>query len=262
VRIADRYDAFLFDLDGVLFREAEPIPGAAEVLAELRAAGRGLAFVTNNSSRPPAEVGAHLRALGIAADPTEVVTSAQATGELLAEQGVGTAYVLGEAGLRVALAEAGVGIVDGEPERVDAVVVGLDRAVTYERLRIAGELVQRGARLVASNADASFPAPGGVTWPGAGAIVAAIETATGVRAEVVGKPHAPLFRMALGRAGGVRPLVVGDRLDTDVAGAAALGWDAALVLTGVTTAEEAARADPPATYVLEDLRGLLLDPGA
>src|SRR5439155_23710440 len=145
------------------------------------------------------------------------------------------AYVIGETGIRTALGQAGIDILEGEPDRADAVVVGWDRSVTYGQLRTAALLVQRGATLVATNGDASYPAPDG-KWPGAGAILAAVTTTTGSPAEAeVGKPNPPLFESALERTGGGRPLVVGDRMDTDVAGAAALGWDSLLVFTGVAT---------------------------
>jgi glycerol-1-phosphatase len=217
--IADRYDAFLFDLDGVLYRGPEPVPGAGAVLARLRELGKGMAFITNNSSRTQEDVARHLATVGVEASPEEVETSALTTGLVLADRRFETAYVVGEEGLRSALAAHGIEAVDGQPVSFDVVVVGLDRHTTYETLRTASILVQRGAALVASNADASFPAEDGLAWPGAGALLAAIETTTGVRAEVVGKPHPPIFRAALARAGGGRPLVVGDRLDTDIVGA-------------------------------------------
>src|SRR5207247_8437981 len=137
--------------------------------------------------------------------------------------------------VRTALAAVGILVVDEPSAGADLVVVGWDRSVDYDKLRNASLLVERGARLVATNADASYPAPDGL-WPGAGAILAAITTTTGATPDaVVGKPNPPLFEAAAARAGGGRSLVVGDRLDTDVAGAAGLGWDSLLVLTGVAT---------------------------
>jgi glycerol-1-phosphatase len=255
--IADRYDAFLFDLDGVLYRGPEPIPGAAAVLARLRELGRGIAFITNNSSRTPGDVSRHLATVGIEASAEEVETSALSTGLVLAERGLRTAYVIGEDGLRSALAGHGIEMADGQPTSVDVVVVGLDRHTTYETLRTASILVERGAALVASNADASFPVEDGLAWPGAGALLAAIETTTGVRAEIVGKPHAPIFRAALARAGGGRPLVVGDRLDTDIIGAQELGWDSMLVLTGISTRDDVRAAPVAPTYLADDLMMLV-----
>lgn len=255
--IADGYDAFLFDLDGVLYRGSDPVPGAPETIRSLRSLGKGMAFVTNNSARTPQAVVDHLRSVQIEAAPEEVVTSALVTAELVGERGLRTAYVIGGEGLRSALAARGLQILDGEPREADVVVVGWDRGITYDALRIASVLIEDGAAFVASNADASFPAADGHAWPGAGATVAAIETTTGARAEVVGKPHPPLLEAARRAAGDGRPLLVGDRLDTDIAGAAGLGWDSALVLTGISTREEADAGPIRPTYVVVDLRGLV-----
>lgn len=254
--LADPYDAILLDLDGVLYTGPEPIAGSAEAVERLRRAGKRIAFVTNNSSRTPGEVAARLTSLGIHAEPAEVVTSALATATLLGERGTGSAFVIGEEGLLTALADAGIALIDDPDGTVDAVVVGFDRTVDYAKLRDAAVLVERGARLVASNPDPSFPAPGGQAWPGAGALLAVIETTTGVRAEVVGKPEAPLLRRALDDAGGGRPLVVGDRLDTDIAGAVGLGWDSALVLTGSTRREDVRSSAWKPTLVVDALADL------
>jgi len=254
--IADAYDAFLLDLDGVLYRGDRPIANAADAVRDLRSLGKGLAFVTNNSSRTPEAVVAHLASVGVHADPAEVETSALTTAAALHDRSIGSAYVIGEEGLRTALASAGIEVVaaDAEPP---AVVVGWDRRVTYDDIRAACVAVQRGATLFASNDDVSYPAPDGLTWPGAGAILAAIEVALGTRAEVFGKPNAPILRAALERAGGGRALVVGDRLTTDIEGAANVGWDSVLVLTGISTRAEAGIASHPPTYVVDDLAGLL-----
>jgi HAD superfamily hydrolase (TIGR01457 family) len=253
--ILEGHDAVLLDLDGVLYRGDEPVAHAAEAVRALRDRGLRVAFLTNNSSRTPAEVAAKLERLGIAADAGEVATSALATADLLAPRG-GTAFVVGGDGVRLALAEAGIAVQDGEPERVDHVVIGLEPAATYDALRTASVLVQRGARLVATNADPSYPVPGAL-WPGAGALLAVVTTTTGAEAEVAGKPFAPLFETARRIAGAERPLVVGDRLDTDIEGAAALGWPTALVLTGVATRTDVEGSAVRPTYVLDDLRGLL-----
>lgn len=255
--LADPYDAILLDLDGVLYRWPEPIPGAAEAVAAVREAGKRIAFVTNNSSRTPAQVVERLASAGVEAKPEEVVTSALATATILAERGIGSAFVIGEEGLLKALIEAGIAVVNASSPDVDVVVVGFDRGADYAKLKDASVLVERGASLVASNADPSFPAPGGESWPGAGALLAAIETTTGTRGEVFGKPEAPLFERALASAGGGRPLVVGDRLDTDIAGASRLGWDSALVLTGDTRREDVETASWKPTFVLDDLSGLV-----
>jgi glycerol 3-phosphatase-2 len=258
-RIADRYDAFLFDLDGVLYRGTDPVPGAADAVDRLRDLGKGLAFVTNNSSRTPEEVVERLRSVGVAAAPTEVVTSALVTAEVLAARGVGTAFVVGERGLRDALAAHGVAVLEGEPREADAVVVGWDRAADYATVGGASGVGARAAALVASNPDVSFPAAGGEVWPGAGALLAVITATTGAPAEVIGKPHAPLLEAAHARAGSGVPLMVGDRLDTDIAGAVALRWDSMLVLTGVSTREDVRTSSFAPTYTAEDLSLLVED---
>jgi N-acetylglutamate synthase-like GNAT family acetyltransferase len=154
--------------------------------------------------------------------------------------------------VRQALEGAGIELLDGDPGRADLVVIGWDRSVDYTKLRTAALLVQRGARLVATNADPSYPAPDGL-WPGAGALLAAVTTTTGAGATVVGKPARPLFEAAAEVTGATRPLVVGDRLDTDVAGAGAMGWDSLLVLSGAATPPELLRAPFLPTYVGKDL---------
>jgi HAD superfamily hydrolase (TIGR01457 family) len=233
--LVDAYDTVLFDLDGVLYRGPETIPGAPGAVEEVRRRGVRVAFVTNNSSRTPEQVAGKLAGHGVEARVEEVITSAMATAELLGPADGRTAFVVGEDGIREALRDAGFALVDEDADRADIVCVGVDTHVTYARLRTAALLVERGARLIATNADASFPAPDGL-WPGAGAVLAAITTTIGHGPEAIaGKPHPPLLRTALDRIGGRHPLVVGDRLDTDIDGAAAVGWDSLMVLTGVST---------------------------
>jgi glycerol-1-phosphatase len=254
--ISEAYDAFLFDLDGVLYRGDRPIVGAGDVVETLREAGKGVAFVTNNSARTPEAVAAHLDSVGVRASAEEIETSALTTAAALAARSVETALIVGEEGLRLALAAAGIAsAVPGDVP--DAVVVGWDREITYAVLTDASVAIQRGATFFASNDDASYPAPDGVTWPGAGALVAAIAVASGASPEVFGKPNAPILDAALARAGGGRALVIGDRLETDIEGARRVGWDSALVLTGIATLEDLDASGIEATYVLDDLRGLL-----
>ena len=179
---AERYDSFLFDLDGVLYRGDEPIPRAAEAVATVRGAGKGVAFVTNNSSRSPASVAEKLGSVGISARAEEVATSAVVTAELLSARGVRTAFVIGEQGILAALAEVGIASVTADAPTPDVVVVGWDRSVDYAKLAAACVHVERGASLVGTNADASYPAPAG-NLPGAGALLAAVVTTTGAVAD-------------------------------------------------------------------------------
>jgi glycerol-1-phosphatase len=254
--LAERYDCILFDLDGVLYRGEGAVPSAPPTLAALRRRGVRPVFLTNNSSRTPLQVAQKLRGIGIEAEPGEVMTSALATAELLAERGGGRAFVVGQDGVREALTDAGIRILDGEPEEADVVVVGYDGAATYGSLKRASLLVQRGARLVATNADGSYPAADGL-WPGAGALLAVITTTTGAEPEIVGKPFSPLFEAGRRRGGGGRPLVVGDRLDTDIEGAVRLGWDSMLVLTGVSEREDVERLGIRPTLIAGDVSALL-----
>jgi glycerol 3-phosphatase-2 len=257
--LADRYDAFLFDLDGVLYRAEAPVQHAAEAVAELRRRHRAIVFMTNNSSRTPAQVAEKLVGVGVAADPDEVVGSALVTADILRERGISEAFVIGEDGVLDALARVGIRSLDAGAHRAQAVVVGWDRGITYDKLRTAALLVQRGALLVATNADPTYPAPDGM-WPGAGSLLAAVVAATDVEPLVVGKPHAPLFEAARRRAGGERPLVVGDRLDTDIEGADALALPSLLVLTGISTREQAVDSAVRPTYLGDDLRALFAEP--
>jgi glycerol-1-phosphatase len=242
----------------VLYRGDQPVPRAAEAVEALRALGKGIAFVTNNSSRTPEDVVTHLGSVGVEAARDEVETSALTTATGLHELEVRTAYVIGERGLLTALGDRGIASV-GAGEPADAVVVGWDRGLTYDALRAASAAVQRGAGLYASNDDVTYPGPDGMTWPGAGAILRALEAATGVRANVFGKPNAPILEAARIRAGGGRPLVVGDRVETDIEGARRLRWDSVLVLTGISTREDLRAAGIAATYVVDDLTALLED---
>jgi HAD superfamily hydrolase (TIGR01457 family) len=253
--LADAYDAFLFDLDGVLYRGSEVVPGAPEAIARLRAENKHVAFVTNNSGRTPDVVAGLLNGFGIAAASVEVETSALVTAHELAARGVTEAFVVGEEGILAALRDAGIALAGPGADRTEAVVVGWDRQVDYEKLCRASLLVQRGAVLFATNADASYPAADG-NWPGAGALLAAIETTTGARAEVFGKPQPPIMLAALERAGGGTPLVIGDRIETDIAGAAGLGWDSLLVLTGITQREDLPGSRIVPTFVGDDLSAL------
>jgi glycerol-1-phosphatase len=259
--LADRYEAFLLDLDGVVYRGEDPIPGANEAIEQLRRRGRRVVYLTNNSARTPGAVATMLASMGVPASADDVVTSAQAAVPLVREQigPGGTVFAIGEEGVLTALKEGGMTLLDGNPERADAVVVGWDRHADYEKLRVASVLVQRGARLVATNADASYPAPGGELWPGTGALLAVIQETTGASATVAGKPHPPLFQAALERAGTSNALVVGDRLDTDVAGAVAAGLDAALVLTGAARLPDLLDHEATPVAVLDDLSGLFAE---
>jgi len=252
-----------FDLDGVVYLGDTPIPGAIAALNELAGAGHSLFFLTNNSTRSRQFYADKLSGMGIAVSPEQVMTSAYATGLYLRSIDASgkSVFVVGEWGLRAEMEEAGLRVIDLEdPAPADFVVVGLDRDLTYAKLRRAHEeITVRGARFVATNRDATYPMETGEI-PGGGAIVAPIECSTGVAAVTIGKPEPPMWRHILERTG-VQPeqaLMIGDRAETDILGAKELGLHTALVLTGVTTPEmERSLADAHRPeFVLPDLTGL------
>ena len=254
------YDVALLDLDGVVYLAGSAIPGAAEALRKADAAGLGLAYVTNNASRTPAAIAALLNSFGVSATPQDVVTSAQAAARLLAERLPAGAPVLviGGSGLRMALREHGLRPVTTAAARPQAVVQGYASDISYSALAEGGLAVAAGALFVASNGDTTLPGPRG-RQPGNGALTQVITTATGVRPVVAGKPEPPLHRESVLRTGARHPLIVGDRLDTDIEAASRVDTDSMLVLTGVTSPAEAILAPPSqrATYLAEDLTGLL-----
>jgi HAD superfamily hydrolase (TIGR01450 family) len=240
---------FALDLDGVIWLVDDPIPGAADAVARLRARGEQVVFVTNNSSQRVEDVEGKLDRQGIPA-AGDVLTSAMAAASLVhpGER----VLVCGGAGVVEAIEGRGaVPVRDGD---ADAVMVGFHRDFDYERLRVASTAVRRGARLLATNDDATFPTPAGLI-PGGGAILAAVVTATGVAPIVAGKPNAPmadLVRQRLGPTG----VMVGDRADTDGRFARLLGYDFALVHTGVTASTQV--VDPVPDVSAADL-GTLVD---
>jgi HAD superfamily hydrolase (TIGR01450 family) len=246
--LADRYDHVLLDLDGCVWVGDDPTPGAAEAVAALREAGKGVAFVTNDARHAGEDFVRKLWRLGMRASLEEVVTVGGALQHVLNERHSGeSAYVSGSAAVIRHVADAGLRVVNGTAfaTRADVVVVAGHEDLVYEELRIATQALLRGAAFLGASRDRTYPMPDG-PHPGTGAVLAALETATERRADTVGKPEAQLFRTALDRlgvAGGdASALVVGDRLDADLAGARAAGLDGAVVLTGATAEADAAAA--------------------
>jgi HAD superfamily hydrolase (TIGR01450 family) len=221
----------IFDLDGVLYVDDEGVPGAGGALRTLEEAGHRLLFVTNNASKTAQTAADHIwERTGFQASPETVVTSGMATARYLAGA-VHRALVLGEPALEETLRHGGVDTTDRWQD-ADAVVVGLDRGLTYGRLAAAALAVRQGARFVATNVDSTYPTPRGLL-PGGGAIVAAVATATGVEPEVCGKPEKPMREMVRALVGRGPAWVIGDRIETDLVMGAAEGWMTVLVLTGV-----------------------------
>lgn len=258
---AERYDVALLDLDGVVYLGPTGVPGAAEALAAARAAGMRLAFVTNNAARTPAAVAAHLRELGVIADAGEVVTSAQAACHVLAERLPAGARVLvvGGEGLRQEAEARGFTVVGSADDEPAAVVQGYSPDVGWRDLAEATVAVRRGAWWVACNLDPTVPSPRGPV-PGNGSLVGVVRTATGMEPLSTGKPDPAMHRESVERSGARNPIVVGDRLDTDIEGASRVGCDSLLVLTGVTAPAELLTAVPEQrpTYLSAGLDGLLV----
>lgn len=259
--LIDPYDTLLLDLDGVVYLGHDAVPGAPEALREAMERGVRLAYVTNNASRTPAAIAQHLSALGAPATPGDVVTSAQAAARLVAERVEPGAAVLvvGGMGLRSAVRAHGLRPVSTALDGPAAVVQGMVTSLSYGLLSEGALAVRQGALFVAANADSTMPTGRGEI-PGNGAMVRVIATATGVEPIVAGKPEPPLHRESILRTGSKRPLVVGDRLDTDIEGATNAGVDGLLVLTGVATPLDLLTAPPEhrPSYVAADLSALHL----
>lgn len=256
--LVDSHDLVMFDLDGVVYVSGQGIDGVAERVERLRASGRHVAFVTNNASRTPAQVAATMAKAGVPADASEVVTSAQAAARVLrAEHGASAkVLLLGGTGLEEALVAEGL-VPVSEPEGAVALVSGYGPDVRWKDVMRAAALVRDGLPYVASNADRTIPTSYGLA-PGHGVLVETISRFAGVLPVVAGKPQRPLMDETVRRVGGERPLMVGDRLDTDIEGAHAIGAPSLLVLTGVTWIEELVSAGPELrpTYISPDTEGL------
>ncbi|HEX4791756.1 MAG TPA: HAD-IIA family hydrolase [Actinospica sp.] len=258
--LARRYDTALLDLDGVVYRGADAVPHAVPALLAAAKLGMHLTYVTNNASRTPQMVAEHLVRLGLPATAQDVVTAAQAVARMISEEVPAGAKVLmvGGEGLRVALEERGLVPVSSADENPVAAVQGYRPDTTWEQLAEIAYAVERGVPWFAANTDLTMPTARGIA-PGNGALVTAVAKACGGWPRIAGKPETALHRETMLRTGARRPLVVGDRLDTDIEGANRAGVDSLLVLTGVTdrAAAEAADGLHKPTYVADDLRALL-----
>lgn len=245
-----RYPLYIFDLDGTLYRGNEALPGAVETVRRLQEEGALLRYLTNNSSRTAEQQREKLAGMGFPVELSQVLTSSIGTARFAADAGVRTAFAIGEKGLHMALAEAGIQIVQ---EKADAVIAGIKWSFNYDDINGAMQVIRGGARFIATNTDATYPLEGGRLTPGAGVIISAIETCTGVKPVVVGKPNQYLVDYLL-KETGVAPsdaLVVGDRYETDILSGQAAGCDTLLVLTGVSHEAPAGQLSAP------DLSGLL-----
>jgi glycerol 3-phosphatase-2 len=258
--LAEIFDVALLDLDGVVYVGQHAVDGVPEALAEVRARGMRLAFVTNNAARPPAVVARHLSELGVAAEASEVINSAQAAAHYLVDRlGAGArVLVVGTTGLQEALVERGLIPVYSAEDDPQAVVQGYSPDLEWRQLAEGAVAIRRGLLWVATNVDPTVPSPRG-PLPGNGSLVAALRHATGAEPVVTGKPNPAMHLESVQRSGALHPIVVGDRLDTDVEGANASGCASLLVFTGVTSAADllAAPGDMRPTYVAPGAGGLL-----
>jgi len=244
------------DMDGVLWRGREPLPGLVEFFQFLRQCNIRFVCATNNASTLPDKLAERLQGWGADVQTDEIVTSSIATAdylETILSRGA-RLYVIGMEGLRVALEQKGFVLAE---EDVAAVVVGIDWNVTYNHFKRAALNIRAGAKFIGTNGDRTFPNPEGIV-PGNGALLALIETATDVKPFIIGKPSPTLYQMALKRLGAVeeQTLVLGDRMETDILGAVVLGLKSALVLSGVTTREQLAASDYQPDWVFEDIADL------
>jgi glycerol-1-phosphatase len=271
VPLSDRFDGLLIDLDGVVWIGREPIPGSAEALRELLETGKRIVFVTNNPGRPPVAYAERLRELGVEVGPEQIVTAGMVVARLAGEAAPGgSAFVIGRSALKEMVAASGLRLLDGEDaQAADVVVVSGHPGFDYEELKTAKFALDRGAALFATSHDPTMPFPGG-ELPGTGAVLAAIEIASGRSATIAGKPERHLFEMAIEAVRGSfrtdsdrkeprdgRLAMVGDRISSDIEGGHRAGLETVLVLSGTTAREAVADAEPAPDFVVEDLAGLL-----
>lgn len=254
---AAKYSGIIFDLDGTVYHGERAIPGADALVRELRRRGVAIRFVTNRANRPPEEVSRQLNAMGLDCKPADVLTSAGATAAFLKP---GKAYVIGEHGMLAALEQRGFVIDDQAP---DYVIVSFDRGFDFDKLRLAVRLISRGARFVASNPDHALALEDGLS-PGTGALVAAVQTATGVTPLMIGKPQRHLFDIVLRDMclTGQDVIAVGDNLATDIPAGHAAGMRTVLICTGISRRADLEHAAVQPTWTVDDydgMRALLLD---
>lgn len=258
-RLVDGYDGLLLDLDGVVYIGPDAVPGAAPALNLAAEMGLARAYVTNNAARPAVDVSEHLMALGVRAAPEDVVTSAQVAASIVRERHGTEARVLcvGGPGIAIAVRAEGMSVAESALDNPDAVVQGFGPDVGWRDLAEASYAIQAGAEWVATNTDLTIPQPRGLA-PGCGSMVNAVRQAVDIDPIVAGKPQPVVFVQAAARVGSLRPLVVGDRLDTDIQGAVAAGFDSLMVLTGVHGVSEllAAPHFRRPTHVAADLGSL------
>lgn len=256
--LADDFDGFLIDLDGVVWVGREPVPGSPETLTALLGAGKQVVFVTNNPGKHPADYAERLRGLGVEVGEEQIVTAGTVAAQLAGKAAGpgGGVFVIGAAPLKEMVAATGARLLEGEEGReAGVVVVSGHRDFDFAELLTAKRALDAGAALIATSRDPTMPMPGG-EWPGTGSILAAVETASGRTAEIAGKPERHLFEIARGAVGDGRVAMVGDRLSSDIEGGRRAGLATILVRSG-TDSEDATGAAIPPDHVVDDLAALL-----
>ena len=260
--LAQLFDLALVDLDGVVYVGPDAVPGSVDAIAQSHRLGLRTAFVTNNAGRPASQVADHLRSLGIDVQNEDVVTSAMAAADLLAHRlPAGSAIgIVGGAGVSASVEAAGLRAVAPSSPEVVAILMGFGPDISWRDLAEASYAVAAGALFVATNTDRTFPTPEGIA-PGSGAFVAAVQEASGVTPLVAGKPEPTLYRNAIDRFQAKNALVIGDRLDTDIAGAVNAGLTSLLVLSGICSAKQAVLASvgQRPDLIAADLQGLVTE---
>jgi 4-nitrophenyl phosphatase len=254
-----KINAMILDMDGVLWRSNQPIGDLSAIFTDIEKLGWKVVLATNNATKSIGQFLKKLESFGVKLEPWQIINSAQATAHHLHQQHPqgGNVYVVGEPGLVETLEEKGFSHSEDNPL---AVVVALDRGINYEKLRTATLLIRSGVPFIGTNPDRTFPTPDGQV-PGAGSILATIEVATDVKPLVIGKPNPAMYQFALERMGAAldETLVVGDRLETDIAGAQNLGSPCALVLSGVTDEKTAWEWEPSPDIIAGNLGNIIRD---
>jgi 4-nitrophenyl phosphatase len=249
--------ALILDMDGVVWQGSQPIGDLPAIFDRIHQLGWDVLLATNNATRTPQQYVDRLSSYGVSVNLWQVVNSVDVTAHYMAQHypAGGTVFVIGEEGITKALAEKGFTI--GEKSAL-AVVAGMDRQVTYDKLSRATLLIRSGVPFIGTNPDRTFPTPEGLV-PGAGSILAALEAATSVKPMIMGKPSPAIYQLALERLGTIpqETLVVGDRLETDIAGAQAIGCRTAVVLSGVSTESDILAWQPPPDIIAKDLSSLI-----
>jgi HAD superfamily hydrolase (TIGR01450 family) len=260
--LIDSFDSLLLDLDGVVYRGKKAIAGAVESITKAQQLGKSVGYITNNASRTPSQIAMQLREFGISIEDHQIIGSARAAAKLLAGKipSGSKVLVVGGEGLRTEVEALGFSLVASSEELPSAVIQGFSPEVGWKDLAEAAFAIQNGAIWIATNQDWTLPLEKGIA-PGNGTLVGAVHTAVGILPEFAGKPFRPIFDAALSELGFQKPLVIGDRLDTDIKGAVAAGLESAAVLTGIVGNKEllGAKSDERPNYILTDLSELFSD---